>query len=88
MTSKHRRAIVAALEARNAAHCVSLPVLSDALRDAGLSVCRVGYVSDLKEALSDLYTGHTRGQWPADGRDACMGRVLALLGNGRCEDGN
>ena len=86
MTSKHRRDLIAALEARGTRECVNVQALTDAMRDAGLAVCRVGYVADLKEALADLLTAREREEWPVEGRDACLRRVEALLGNGRVDD--
>lgn len=82
MTSKHRRDLIAALEARGRRECVNLPALTDALRDAGLSVCRSGYVADLKEALSDLLTAREREEWPEIGRDECLRRSERLLREG------
>lgn len=88
MTSKHRRDLIAALEARGTRECVNVQALTDAMRDAGLSVCRVGYVADLKEAASDYYTGMEHGIWPAAGRDATKRRFVSLMNNGRVDDGS
>lgn len=82
MTSKHRRDLIAALEARGTRECVNVQALTDAMRDAGLSVCRVGYVADLKEALADLLTAREREEWPEIGRDECLRRSGRLLNEG------
>ena len=82
MTSKHRRDLVAALEARGTRECVNVQAVADAMRVAGLSVCRVGDVADLKEALADLLTAREREEWPEIGRDECLRRSERLLKEG------
>lgn len=82
MTSKHRRDLIAALEARGTRECVNVQALTDAMRDAGLAVCRVGYVADLKEAIADLLTAREREEWPEIGRDECLRRSERLLKEG------
>lgn len=88
MTSKHRRALIDALTHLGTMALVNLQALSDAMKFAGLAVCRIGYVADLKEAAADYYTGMEHGIWPAAGRDATKRRFVSLMNNGRVDDGS
>ena len=79
MNGRRRRELTAHLQSIGALDRVDMRVLSDALRDTGLSVCRAGLVADLKEAVADLLTAREQDEWPEMGRDECLRRSARLL---------